>query len=87
MPPPDTLEIRGRAMKVDFVFLEGAPEVSVNRQTSPMLVQVDYRLTLLEMHESVKMLLTQEEYGKYRELFSPKMNIDCTQCACHQVAN
>ena len=74
-------------MKVDFVFLEGAPEVSVNRQTSPMLVQVDYRLTLLEMHESIKMLLTDVEYAIYRKLFSPKMKTDCAQCSCHKIAN
>ena len=74
-------------MIVDFVFLESAPAVVVDRQTSPVSIQVDYRLTLLEMHESVKMLLTQAEYGKYRELFSPKMKTDCAQCSCHKIAN
>ena len=61
-------------MKIEFDLFDGDPEFRVERWNidEPITIHIDYRLTLLEIHASAKMLLTPIEHAEYVEVMTPK---------------
>lgn len=65
---------RGGKVIIDFVIGNDAPLFEVIRDENGRAVQVDidYRLTLLQVHHEAKSQLTDSEYLNYSEIMQPK---------------
>lgn len=61
-------------MEIDFVIQDGEPEFRVirNEQGAVTKIELDYQLTLLQIHCLSRRLLSPDEFAIYGALMMPK---------------
>lgn len=61
-------------MEIDFVIRDGNPEFTVIRNEEGIVtkIELDYQLTLLQVHCSSRKLLSPEEFAIYGLIMMPK---------------
>ena len=74
IPDPQRSFEKAKTVIIDFVIGNDVPLFEVIRDENGQAVQVDidYRMTLLQVHHAAKANLTGDEYQIYAELMMPK---------------